>query len=341
MNYYEHHIGDYSQASSHLTFVEDAAYRRLLQKYYATEKPLPRDLKVLQRLVMANKKEEKNAVVRILNEFFTLTDVGWKQARCEKEIARYKDRQNKARRSAELRWEASSVLQKQLKTDQNLVCERIAHHTPDTRHQIPNTILHTPDKHQNNGAENLEIISRSLTPPQCNGKKIMPTNALTAPLALARTQNLSVQIAVLINREVRKPILQDDWRIREMLNLGVNEAQVISAIASAKDARKKHALKTPINAGLILAILQAEDLKNQHAHSPEKAWWKTTEGTQAKGQELGIKAVPGEAYEAYKARIFTYLDKVRQSSKAYQGRNMAGVLSAAFRPLSKGLSHAN
>ena len=144
MNYYEHHIGDYSQASSHLTFVEDAAYRRLLQKYYATEKPLPRDLKVLQRLVMANKKEEKNAVVRILNEFFTLTDVGWKQARCEKEIARYKDRQNKARRSAELRWEASSVLQKQLKTDQNLVCERIAHHTPDTRHQTPNTKHHSP-----------------------------------------------------------------------------------------------------------------------------------------------------------------------------------------------------
>ena len=168
MNYYEHHIGDYSQASSHLTFVEDAAYRRLLQKYYATEKPLPRDLKVLQRLVMANKKEEKNAVVRILNEFFTLTDVGWKQARCEKEIARYKDRQNKARRSAELRWEASSVLQKQLKTDQNLVCERIAHHTPDTRHQIPNTILHTPDKHQNNGWKNKKI---SLKAYPCRLKK--------------------------------------------------------------------------------------------------------------------------------------------------------------------------
>ena len=168
MNYYEHHIGDYSQASSHLTFVEDAAYRRLLQKYYATEKPLPRDLKVLQRLVMANKKEEKNAVVRILNEFFTLTDVGWKQARCEKEIARYKDRQNKARRSAELRWEASSVLQKQLKTDQNLVCERIAHQTPDTRHQIPNTILHTPDKHQNNGWKNKKI---SLKAYPCRLKK--------------------------------------------------------------------------------------------------------------------------------------------------------------------------
>jgi uncharacterized protein YdaU (DUF1376 family) len=38
MNYYEHHIGDYAEATSHLTFVEDAAYSRLIRKYYSTEK---------------------------------------------------------------------------------------------------------------------------------------------------------------------------------------------------------------------------------------------------------------------------------------------------------------
>ena len=71
MNYYEHHIGDYAEATAHLTFIEDATYSRLIRKYYATEKPLPIDVKLVQRLINARSKEEKNAVVSVLNEFFT------------------------------------------------------------------------------------------------------------------------------------------------------------------------------------------------------------------------------------------------------------------------------
>jgi len=32
MNYYEHHIGDYAEATAHLTFIEDATYSRLIRK---------------------------------------------------------------------------------------------------------------------------------------------------------------------------------------------------------------------------------------------------------------------------------------------------------------------
>ena len=48
INYYEHHIGDYAEATGHLSFVEDAAYSRLIRKYYASESPLPEDLKQVQ-----------------------------------------------------------------------------------------------------------------------------------------------------------------------------------------------------------------------------------------------------------------------------------------------------
>lgn len=89
MNYFELHIGDYAEATAHLTFVEDAAYVRLLRKYYATEKPLPADLKAVQRLVAARSKEEREAVETVLNEFFTLQDDGWHNARCDSEIARF------------------------------------------------------------------------------------------------------------------------------------------------------------------------------------------------------------------------------------------------------------
>lgn len=89
MNYFEHHIGDYAEATSHLSFVEDAAYSRCIRKYYATEKALPADAKAVQRLVGARSKEEKEAVVTVLEEFFELRDDGWHNERCDAEIARY------------------------------------------------------------------------------------------------------------------------------------------------------------------------------------------------------------------------------------------------------------
>lgn len=89
MNYFEHHIGDYAEATSHLSFVEDAAYSRCIRKYYAKEKPLPADLKAVQRLVGARTKEEKEAVEAVLTEFFVLGDDGWRNSRCDADIAAY------------------------------------------------------------------------------------------------------------------------------------------------------------------------------------------------------------------------------------------------------------
>jgi uncharacterized protein YdaU (DUF1376 family) len=89
MNYFEHHIGDYAEATSHLSFVEDAAYSRCIRKYYSTEKPLPADVKTVQRLVGARTKEEREAVETVLSEFFTLLEDGWHNARCDEEIERY------------------------------------------------------------------------------------------------------------------------------------------------------------------------------------------------------------------------------------------------------------
>lgn len=89
MNYFELHIGDYAEATAHLTFTEDAAYMRLLRKYYAQEKPLPADVKAVQRLIGARTKEEKNAVASVLEEFFFLTDDGWHNSRCDAEIDKF------------------------------------------------------------------------------------------------------------------------------------------------------------------------------------------------------------------------------------------------------------
>ena len=91
MNYYEHHIGDYAEATSHLSLLEDAVYSRMLRKYYATEKPLPGDLRRVQRLVGAKSEDELAAVEVVLEEFFTLQDDGYHNARCDRDIAAFQD----------------------------------------------------------------------------------------------------------------------------------------------------------------------------------------------------------------------------------------------------------
>jgi len=148
VNYYEHHIGDFAEATAHLSFVEDAAYSRLIRKYYAQEKPLPADIKAVQRLVGARSKEEREAVESVLSEFFDLQTDGWHQARCDAEIARYQDKQAKAKRSAQARWNAKPT---HSEGNANASPDAMRTHsegnalqTPDTRHQSPDPNTHTP-----------------------------------------------------------------------------------------------------------------------------------------------------------------------------------------------------
>lgn len=142
MNYYEHHIGDYAQATAHLSFLEDAAYSRLIRKYYADERPLPTDIYAAQRLVGARSREEKISVETVLKEFFYLADDGWHNKRADIEIARYLEKSSKAAASARARWDKQP-------------CERNANamRTHNERNAgamqtqcSPDTIHQTPDK---------------------------------------------------------------------------------------------------------------------------------------------------------------------------------------------------
>ncbi len=107
MNYYEHHIGDYAEATAHLSFVEDAAYSRMIRKYYSLEGPLPADMRAVQRLICARTEEERAAVETVLSEFFTLESDGWHQSRCDAEVERFRAKSDKARNSASKRWNAT------------------------------------------------------------------------------------------------------------------------------------------------------------------------------------------------------------------------------------------
>jgi uncharacterized protein YdaU (DUF1376 family) len=144
VNFYKHHIGDYAQATSHLSFVEDAAYIRLLRKYYAEEQPIPADLKAAQRLVGARTKEEREAVQTVLEEFFTLESDGWHNKRADVEIAKAQERAETNKRIAEAR-EAAKKVTKRLRRGARFVdgeehdscSDREPSHKPDTTSQTP------------------------------------------------------------------------------------------------------------------------------------------------------------------------------------------------------------
>ena len=75
-----------------MSWEEDAAFRRLLDTYYTTEKPLPVDLRAVCRLVLATTDSQREAVRVVLDEFFVATPVGWINARADQEIDSMRDK---------------------------------------------------------------------------------------------------------------------------------------------------------------------------------------------------------------------------------------------------------
>lgn len=148
MNYYEHHIGDYDQATAHLSAVEDGIYSRMIRWYMASEAPLPADIKAISRRVRAHTADERAAVQTVLGEFFELRADGYHQHRCDDEIARYKDKQGKAKRSASARWKKADQTCMEdanaMRTHDASICMDDAdgmHRAPVPRHQTPDTNL--------------------------------------------------------------------------------------------------------------------------------------------------------------------------------------------------------
>jgi len=86
--FYKHFIGDFQRDTSHLSLTERGAYRSLLDHHYATEKPLPKDIDALCRIVGAVTKADRAAVASVIPQFWTETDGGWVNARAQIELAK-------------------------------------------------------------------------------------------------------------------------------------------------------------------------------------------------------------------------------------------------------------
>lgn len=95
MNYYQFHIADWALHTSHLSLEEEGVYRRLLDYYYDTESPIPKETQAVIRRLRLRGYEE--IVELILEEFFILEDDGWHNRRADKEIEAYQQKAEQAR----------------------------------------------------------------------------------------------------------------------------------------------------------------------------------------------------------------------------------------------------
>lgn len=97
MNYYPHHIGDFNNATLHLSVEEECMYHRALAWYYSKEKPLPTDKNKIYRFLRATSKKLKAAVDNVLEDFFVLHDDGYHNHRCDEEIDAFYVRSDNAK----------------------------------------------------------------------------------------------------------------------------------------------------------------------------------------------------------------------------------------------------
>jgi uncharacterized protein YdaU (DUF1376 family) len=84
--WYAFYPADYARDTGHLTLTEHGAYRALMDHYYSLRLPLQNDLPRLLHVCRATSKPERQAVTRILNEFFVLDDAGYRHARIDAEL---------------------------------------------------------------------------------------------------------------------------------------------------------------------------------------------------------------------------------------------------------------
>jgi uncharacterized protein YdaU (DUF1376 family) len=89
VNYFELHVGDYQRKTAHLSLAEHGAYSLMLQAFYATEKPLPENRKILYRMLRVDSARERKAVDSVCDQFWQYTEGGLTNKRAEQVLAAY------------------------------------------------------------------------------------------------------------------------------------------------------------------------------------------------------------------------------------------------------------
>ena len=276
MNFYKHHIGDYSSHTRELTWAQDLAYRRMLECYYLHEKGLPSDMAKLYRMVGAVGQKQRQAVQHTVHQYFYLEDGLYKNKRAEEEIQQYQAQCEANRRTTQRRIvqrianESSTNRQPNQNQNQNQIPEPV---NPTTSSVVLNTL---PEEQKQ--AAPLENDSQ----PKGNGKnkpKITKHGYWAAELIKLNVKVTSMHPTLLA-----------------LIEEGFELPAVIEALSVA---RQRKPFPEPIGIGYLDAIIR------NPPKASVRAWYTSESATLAKGKELGLDPRPGEEMDQYRDRLRT------------------------------------
>ena len=99
MHYYSFNIGDYRKDTVHLSPIEHYIYRTLIDMYYLSEEPIPKETHWVMRRLNLGSQEEEMALKNVLNDFFYEADGGFRHERIDAEIEKYQANAEKNRKN--------------------------------------------------------------------------------------------------------------------------------------------------------------------------------------------------------------------------------------------------
>lgn len=137
MIWYKFFLADYIKDTHHLDDAEDLAYRRLIDFYYLTEKPIPLNTEFVARKVRI----DQDIVEAVLNEFFKKREDGYHHNRCEREISKYQHRARVNLNTNIRRWKAKKS-ELESESDPNWVPNQIS----DIREKNKNPLSAKPTR---------------------------------------------------------------------------------------------------------------------------------------------------------------------------------------------------
>jgi uncharacterized protein YdaU (DUF1376 family) len=136
MRYYTFHLGDYMSHTRSLTYMEDLAYRRLIDDYHLKETPpFGAPEQVAREIGMA---DQVAAVEHVLNKFFICSGNTWTHARIDADIATVNDITLKRSMAGKASGEARKNKLKQRRAKRRTPVEQTG-----TSEQLP--ITHNPE----------------------------------------------------------------------------------------------------------------------------------------------------------------------------------------------------
>lgn len=130
MHYYAHHIGDFLTDAGSLPNESLGAYMRMLWRYYADESPLTGEVED----IAFDAGTTPDIARQLLRRFFVREGEAWRNTRCDKEIAKYHGKAEKAKKSANARWSDANPVRTQCERNANAMISD-ANQQPITNNQ--------------------------------------------------------------------------------------------------------------------------------------------------------------------------------------------------------------